>query len=967
MGWLTGWKYRKKHEIVGSTAGPVTDYQVRIIVHYGSGTDSGEHVYLNGKCREDFGDIRFTDSDGSTELPYWMEEKVDGDYAIFWVKVPSIPANPNTATIYIYYGKPDATTTSNGDDTFIFFDDFESTDIDTNKWIVERVTGGEWSTETSAYYELVNSELHIHYYGYDSDHDCDVTGADKNGWRLRSVPIDVPTDAGLRIIAKTRWANTDWYRAWGYLLSVLIEVSSTEMYGQTLYYYGDYKCVVLTRKGTTSSYVNVGESSSGIANFDYRYYGGNLVTELTGTYSKSDNFSVTLSTIRIRIETAPGACWGNAVTADAYYDVIYVRKYIDPEPSHGAWGSEESILEVEVRDLAYLLDSTSKSTFKSLSEASKALDYVGRVTAKILAELVVAKDYKGFAKDLIELVVPCDKVVSSRLVLVSLFDYVVPEYLLSALRAREVRDSVKAVDSISRTALFTKSLTDSGRATDYMRKSVTITRYDTSVSLDLISLSVIRNFIDTYVGVDRVSKGILVRRHDSSLVTDRAERSVAFLRSLADSSKGADYLRKSVSIARSEVTHALDYISRSMVRYFIDLGKALDYVGKVASFTRSLRDSSLATDRVSRLSTKVYADLAKVSDASFRELIKSLLDYVVPEYVLSSLRGKELRDLATVADRLGLGIPQRVYDVAKVTDRKSHDVVCNFTDASLVTDYVFRGLIKSIIDRVAPEFCTSKTPLRAVADAVLPLDRIGLGIPYRIYETVKVADRKSIVLLRTIYDVSKAADLLYHVIAKVIALRDYVVPEYVTSKGIGKVSIEVGKVKEALVQWLVTIYGYTLEMPYLYTLEKPYLEAKIMPEHFNNPYYILLSFLGDVKVCWSKLSGEPYPESIADLEDTLASLKPVKTGEYVRIEHVDVTMVACYYLYKAVKDCYDKYKEVYGQEIPLVEEHLSRAYEIVYSPTIVKVGDIILPEHFIQIYIALMYLRVALTQLMDSI
>jgi len=103
--------------IEGSSAGAVTDYQIRVVVHYGVGADSGEDVYLNGHCRTDFGDVRFTDSDGITELPYWMEEKVDGDYAIFWVKVPSIPASPDSTTIYIYYGNPSATTTSSLVDT----------------------------------------------------------------------------------------------------------------------------------------------------------------------------------------------------------------------------------------------------------------------------------------------------------------------------------------------------------------------------------------------------------------------------------------------------------------------------------------------------------------------------------------------------------------------------------------------------------------------------------------------------------------------------------------------------------------------------------------------------------------------------------------------------------------------------------------------------------------------------------
>ena len=137
MGWLSGWSYRKSHTINGSSAGAQSNYQIKIKAHYGSGSDSGEDVYLNEHCRTDFGDVRFASSDGETLLDYWIEEKVDGDYAIFWVEVDSIPASPNTKTIYIYYGKSDATSISNGEATFPFFDDFPS--LDTNKW--STVTG----------------------------------------------------------------------------------------------------------------------------------------------------------------------------------------------------------------------------------------------------------------------------------------------------------------------------------------------------------------------------------------------------------------------------------------------------------------------------------------------------------------------------------------------------------------------------------------------------------------------------------------------------------------------------------------------------------------------------------------------------------------------------------------------------------------------------------------------------------
>lgn len=72
---LTGWPYRKSHNITGSV-GAGTDYQVNITVHGGYGTDSPWDVYLNGSGIGDFSDIRFTDDDGETELDYLLFEGV---------------------------------------------------------------------------------------------------------------------------------------------------------------------------------------------------------------------------------------------------------------------------------------------------------------------------------------------------------------------------------------------------------------------------------------------------------------------------------------------------------------------------------------------------------------------------------------------------------------------------------------------------------------------------------------------------------------------------------------------------------------------------------------------------------------------------------------------------------------------------------------------------------------------------
>lgn len=79
------------------------------------------------KAKPNYDDIRFVDSDSSTQLNFWTES--DGR---FWVKIPSIPSG--TKTIYVNYGNPSAASASNGDSTFDFFDDFEGTSLNTSKW-----------------------------------------------------------------------------------------------------------------------------------------------------------------------------------------------------------------------------------------------------------------------------------------------------------------------------------------------------------------------------------------------------------------------------------------------------------------------------------------------------------------------------------------------------------------------------------------------------------------------------------------------------------------------------------------------------------------------------------------------------------------------------------------------------------------------------------------------------------------
>jgi hypothetical protein len=119
--------------------------------------DVSNMVFLHGKCQVDFGDVRFTDHDGATELSYYMDAYyyAEGDYAHFWVKITE-NLDVSDATIYIYYGSSTATTTSNGDNTFILFDDFDDNSLNSSKWD----EGG--ADQGSGYIEEAEQVLKIH-------------------------------------------------------------------------------------------------------------------------------------------------------------------------------------------------------------------------------------------------------------------------------------------------------------------------------------------------------------------------------------------------------------------------------------------------------------------------------------------------------------------------------------------------------------------------------------------------------------------------------------------------------------------------------------------------------------------------------------------------------------------------------------------------------------------------------------
>jgi hypothetical protein len=149
-----GWSYRKSFTF-SRASGAVTNYQMKIKVGESSGA-TGEDVDCGGLCRTDMGDLRFTNAAG-TLLDYYVEDltgTTPNQLATIWVELDSV--GTGATTFYMYYGKSDATTESNGPNTFLYFDDFNSLndgDLNGQNGWTASGNGLTWDVATTTKYE----------------------------------------------------------------------------------------------------------------------------------------------------------------------------------------------------------------------------------------------------------------------------------------------------------------------------------------------------------------------------------------------------------------------------------------------------------------------------------------------------------------------------------------------------------------------------------------------------------------------------------------------------------------------------------------------------------------------------------------------------------------------------------------------------------------------------------------------
>lgn len=331
VGWLSGWSYRKQQTITGTTAGAQENYQMKMVVHKGAGTDNATDVFCGGNCKDDFGDIRWTEDNGTTPMDYWIESIESGVQAVFWGEIPSIPAGAGTVDVYLYYDNPEATSIGNFDDTFIFGDPFDSDTLDTTRW--PSVDGNpSYSINTTNHYlEITNMDA----------------GAWDGGKGFHSKSISLPSEWRFEAAYGTAGAKMYLNSTVAELTRGMFSVHHGSWTG------GDYGIAFAMNMDAWVS--STGEAAAGVGgNYDYRSGEGSKPQEFTiewlmhklsgtivikedGTQRVSEANSEIPSIFHLGISRLTGYTFGTV----RFY-AFKIRNYADPEPTWGTWGGEET-------------------------------------------------------------------------------------------------------------------------------------------------------------------------------------------------------------------------------------------------------------------------------------------------------------------------------------------------------------------------------------------------------------------------------------------------------------------------------------------------------------------------------------------------------------------------------------------------------------------------------------------------
>lgn len=338
MAWLShNWDYRQKINVTGQS-GAGTDYQVKLLVGESSGA-SGEDFHLDNKsdnfpsAKDDGGDLRFTDNDGTTLLDFWVVQvtgTTPNRLATIFVKVnDNLDSNQ---AIYCYYGNDTSglSSDSDGDATFLLFDDFDDSSLDVGSgglwsWVREPV--GDWDEGITE-----ADKLNI------KTTDTDLWGGTNTAPILQSQSI---ISGDFEVLIKLKFSPTTDFHTAGVMI-----YNDDSNWVRTIRQYNSGQKVQF-EKEVANSPSNLGNAVvtdtelflalSRISNDVTQYHGANLnsLSSIGSTTISLTNRYASLLSLDVNV---------GASQINALFDYILVRKRVATEPSFSSSDGEETWL-----------------------------------------------------------------------------------------------------------------------------------------------------------------------------------------------------------------------------------------------------------------------------------------------------------------------------------------------------------------------------------------------------------------------------------------------------------------------------------------------------------------------------------------------------------------------------------------------------------------------------------------------
>ena len=311
-----GWDCRKPVTI-NNPGDALSDYQVLVTLN------SPNFDY--SKANPDGSDMRFTDYENSMPCPYWVETWNTSGESRIWVNVFSI--STGDSKMYVWYNNSEASSVSNGDDTFEFFDDFEGMRLDSSKWMEDVVNNIDHSINNHFRFEDAQRFGVENYWIYDG---TDTGSQHQAKW----IPLDafiVEWNANVNDVGVGEMGQGG--------IAVIAPDSTIIYYAE--YADGDGLTVYLSRAVineagyTYSLRVNRGDEAKFAIVRDGYNYEARINDVSVDTYTSTTPAS--------EIALAAGAYGGYPFVDYIQINDVIVRKYADPEPTTVVGVTEEDV------------------------------------------------------------------------------------------------------------------------------------------------------------------------------------------------------------------------------------------------------------------------------------------------------------------------------------------------------------------------------------------------------------------------------------------------------------------------------------------------------------------------------------------------------------------------------------------------------------------------------------------------